>query len=211
MTLSELIASFRVQSDDTAAPYLWGDAIVANWISEAQREAAVRAKLIPVEVSREIVAGQEHVMLPEEWFDVDSVYDTTNGRYLTRAWPEELPGTWKSKVGRPEQFIDHKNRVRFYPVPTGALSITISGYGIPFCALSSDNDEPEIPGHLHAPLVYWALHRAYLVQDADQGDSQKSSMFLDLFTRAFGEQVDANVLRKRRERRRHVVRMVEYV
>ena len=46
MTLEELIASFREDSNDELEPYLWGDEAVTRWLNEAQDEAAVRGRLL---------------------------------------------------------------------------------------------------------------------------------------------------------------------
>ena len=46
MTLAELIAAFRLESDDRVTPYLWSDAEIAGYLAEAENEACIRARLL---------------------------------------------------------------------------------------------------------------------------------------------------------------------
>ena len=46
MNLEQLIQQFRVDADDLVQPYLWPDEWVAQWLTEAQNEAAIRGRLI---------------------------------------------------------------------------------------------------------------------------------------------------------------------
>jgi hypothetical protein len=52
------------------------------------------------------------------------------------------------------------------------------------------------------------MHRAYLKQDAETFNPIKAAEYLGLFEQAFGERPDANVQRKRRDKRPRVVRMI---
>ena len=46
MEVGDLISEFRTVTGDHGTPPLWGDKSLIAWANEAQREAAIRAKLL---------------------------------------------------------------------------------------------------------------------------------------------------------------------
>ena len=79
MTPSDLLSDFREVVDDQVLPYLYTDTTAFRWMAEAEREAAVRARLIYDETTVAtcriaIVAGQVRYPIDPRMFDVLDVW-----------------------------------------------------------------------------------------------------------------------------------------
>lgn len=210
MNLQQLIERFRIEADDRAAPYLWPDEWLAPWFSEAQDEAAVRARLLmddyttaltEIAVTAGVASYPLHPKLyeiaamdfvPEVGY-VQPVYLTSRER-LDReraGWRDEPQST-------PTSAIQTDTRLRLVPVPSVPGTLRLEGYRLPFKALANDNDKPEIHEAHHIHLVDWALYRAFGKPDADAHDPQRSKEALGRFESYFGRRPDADLRRSTR-------------
>ena len=86
------------------------------------------------------------------------------------------------------------------------LALTVYRGALKPLSADIDTGKPEIPERFHERLMDWVLHRAYLKQDAETFDPAKAAQSLALFIQSFGERPDANVQRKRRDKRPPLVR-----
>lgn len=207
MTLAELRAAFRLQAEDTETPYLWTDTEVDGYLNAAENEAAERASLIYDDTSVtsliDVVTGTKRYALAADVVRLDYAELTT---------PPATEPLEVSIIDRREQagralFLVPDGaaiELNFEPQADGTLRLGM--YRLPAAEMSLVTDTPEIAAKHHRKLLDWALHLAYLKTDADAFDQGKADRHEAEFIANFGQRVDANVHRKQRERRRHVVR-----
>ncbi|MDP9895378.1 hypothetical protein J2W32_004476 [Variovorax boronicumulans] len=217
MTLAELIASFRVDSDDKArsqgggqGDLLWPDADVARWFGEAEEEAAIRKRLLFDDftlaiVRIDVLAGQSSYALDSRMFEVSKarLLNATTGRHLedlyitTREALDQHCRTWRDDRRRPGFFIQDDTRIVLPGIVDRAYTLRLEGYRTPLDPITADSDPegttPEISAIHHRFLVHWVLHRAYGKQDADTFDPNRSAEALARFEQYFGLRPDADL------------------
>jgi hypothetical protein len=126
------------------------------------------------------------------------------GRYGRRGWARcEYWSQWRLQKGHPRFFIQDAQRLQLVPIPTAVDTLHLEVYrtakesermkGLESC--------PVIATAHRSGLVDWALYRAYLRRDEDQSDPKQAADHLALFEERYGLRPDANVARKRNERR----------
>lgn len=229
MDLRELICEFRTATGDHGVPPLWEDKTVARWLSEAEREAAIRAKLLRDNTTAlfsavTLIPGQSVYTLHPKVFEIDP-----RGASMSR--PNDNPAYADRRFDMTlatlddQAFIEtHTDRTgwasRYYlydePAGDGVRGIRLvidrapreaggtlhlSVYRLPQYDLESPSDEPEIAELHHLGLVNWALFRAYSVRDIEGSASTRAADHLSLFASQFGQRPDANVMRKQRRHR----------
>ena len=221
MKVADFIEGFRSSVGDNEVPYFWSAEEIVRYLNEAVQEACERAKLIEDRSTAAVCSitaqsGESTYSLHPSVFEIRRL--TFNGRRLDETSVEEMdqdcPG-WESRSGQPRAFIFEQAsgvqpaKVRLVPTPTAAGPIALTVVRGALKPLSADLDlaRPELPERFHERLMDWVLHRAYLKQDADIFDPNKAATSLALFVQAFGERPDANVQRKRRDKRPPVVRV----
>lgn len=228
MEVGDLISEFRTVTGDHGTPPLWGDKSLIAWANEAQREAAIRAKLLrdfttPEVVTIPLVAGQRVYRLHPKVFDIDAVSMT---RVFDGADPDpclrrlDYAGwcgtedviSGRLRTGWADTFTMYDDAsgdgfsgiaIVLDRVPsdqyTGTLHLSV--YRLPLEDLEFKTDEPEIAQQHHMKLLNWILYRAYSVRDAEMQDLGRAADHKALFTDDFGEMPDANVRRKQRRHR----------
>lgn len=220
MKVADFIAEFRGVVKDHQVPQFWSSENIVRYLNEAVQEACERARLIedrttPAVCSIPVRAGESTYLLHPSVLQIKRL--TLRGRPLDESSVEELDSEsheWETRSGTPRVFIFEQGsgaqppKVRLVPTPAAADAIALTVYRGALKPLSVDSDQakPEIPERLHDRLLDWMLHRAYLKQDADAFDPNKSATSLGLFVQAFGERPNANVRRKQRDRRPPLVR-----
>lgn len=220
MNVSDFITEFRDTVADHIVPPFWTSENIVRYLNEAVQEACERAKLIedrstPTVCSITLQAGVSTYNLHPSVLEIKRL--SYRGRPLDETSTEALdcdsPG-WETRSGQPRVYVFEQAsgvqppRVRMVPTPTATDTIALTVYRGALKPLSADIDtgKPEIPERFHERLMDWVLHRAYLKQDADAFDPSKAAVSLALFVQAFGERPDANVQRKRRDKRPPLVR-----
>ncbi len=211
MNLEQLRQQFRIYADDLVTnPPLWEDEWIAAWLTEAQEQAAMRARLLmddytpavtQIAVTEGVASYQLHPKLYEiAVIDfvpavgcVQSVYLTSREKLDSdrNGWRNELPGI-------PCCAIQTDTRLRLVPVPSVDGTLRIEGYRLPLKALVNDNDKPEIHEAHHLQLVQWALYRAFSKPDADGRDPGRAAAAEAAFTAYFGRLPDADLRRSTR-------------
>lgn len=202
MNLTQLIARFRGDVDDTAEPYLWSDAEVTQYLVEAEHEACRRARLLVDSTTAEfcrlaVTAGDPWVSINPRTLLIRRARLASESRPLylmtQRVMDEEQPN-WETRgSGTPKVLITdaETNRVRLWPAPAAAGTLHLTLSRLPTADLSVGADTPQIAPHLHVKLVAWARHRAYLKPDPDTRDDRRSLEALVEFEREFGPPVSA--------------------
>ncbi len=202
MTLGQLIAQFRRDTDDTKLPYLWPDPSVVNWLNEAEQEACRRSQLL--------IDSATGALTPlTTTANVAFVsYDTRIIRIL-RARPRgHLPvpivtaqemddrPNWEDETGTDLKALITDmatDQLRTYPVLTAAFTIDLTVQRLPLTDMSNlEQHSPEIKSVYHIKLIEWAKWRAYSIDDVDANDPQKAAKALATFEHEFGK-TNANV------------------
>lgn len=207
MTLVDLIAQFRSDSDDRVAPYLSSDDDVTLWLNEAEEEAALRANLIhdattAAVCSIAVTAGVNVYPLHEAVFDITNAYFTPAGstNVITLGLTDRIeqdrvrPG-WRRLTEEPRQAIQNDTNIELACLPSTAGTLALECYRAPLDKMANDADSPEIGRAHHRHLVLWALHRHYSRPDADIFNPQGASKAETEFTRVFGLRPDADLRR----------------
>jgi hypothetical protein len=203
MTLGELRQLFRQLADDTKGKYLWSDDEVDRYINLAYFEAVRRAHIIfdsetQLVCSIDVVAGESLYQLHPSILRIRHDTVVFNGRQLGMiSIQDALPlcgANWMAVQRFPEYFaVDAKpGYIKLIHTPDCNGLLTFGVYRMPLEELANDTDEPEIEGRYHAKLVHHALELAYLKQDVDTYDLNKSRMHAALFTQEFGQPINAH-------------------
>ena len=217
MQALELLERVRSRLDDSAEPYLWADDELLGYLSRAEAEAAVRASLLPFDTRDAdpvvapiaVVAGTREYPLDARVLRVDRAWLADTNRRLALFGEDELdrmgPGDWESLTGTPVYGVRWADRIRLSPIPEAPGTLHASGVRLPAGELTLDG-APEIAPVFHLDLVDWALHLAYLKNDAETLNREKAADAAARFERVFGPRLTADQYRKRHERRARTVR-----
>jgi len=219
MNLKQIRDNARLRLDDLRPEnYGWSDQELNGYINEAANEAAIRSRSIVDSTSTKCsrittISGTATYTINPSVFFIDRVYDATNKLTLTKTSFNELDDNdskWQDRSGKPTHYIDDLNHygddiskkrsITLYPNPDSAIALHLTVYRTHLEVLT-DYLEPELPIYQHADLIYWVLHLAYLKQDADTLNIDKSLEFYARFDQCFGEKQDARKLEWRRKHR----------
>lgn len=229
MELRELISEFRSVTGDHGTPPLWDNERLSRLFSEAEREAAIRAKLLRDASTAQccvypLLTGQAVYSLHPKVWDIDphSVTMTRpneNPQYANRRFrvclaqlhvepyimADQLRTGWGDEFFLYDEASGDGTRgihlmLNRRPAEDGG-ALHLSVYRLPLFDLESQSDEPEIAQQHHLGLVNWVAFRAYSTRDMEGSAKDRAADHLALFVNQFGERPDANVLRKRRRHR----------
>ena len=215
MTLEDMIAACRNQTGDTVQPYLWSDLEWALFLNQAENEAVERAQLLLDASTAEVcqiavVAGTATYPLHSSIIKIQRAKLALGRAPLAETSIEALDeeGDWEAQTGTPGCFFQTSDStITLVPIPAVSDTLRLRVYRLPLEPMVVDADTPEIAAKHHYRMLDWALRCAYLKQDAETLDKAKAAEHEGIFTAAFGARPDANVQRKRRDRRPPVVRM----
>jgi hypothetical protein len=204
MNLRAMIVRCRLRTQDVdRKPHLWADEEFIDGLNEAGDEACIRARLIEKDdIELDQSANEAYADLPDELFSVQRV--TFNGRKLMlcdKQMLDEVEGEeWEARTADvPVACYEVGGRLRFYPIPTTTGVVIAQGFCTPAEPMVDDDDSPDwLPPRLHEKLVDWALHVAYLKQDADTFDPKAAEKYAAEFERTFGPRPDEKAMRRLR-------------
>jgi hypothetical protein len=210
MTLAELIAECRIASRDIAEPPLVCDESFTRWANEAVQQACERAPMLWDATSSfctvAVVANTASYTLDGVIRQIDDIRLRSTGEALAQlsatALQQAFGNRWTTDTGEPRCFIRNDRVIRLYPIPSVADSIDMSVYRLPLSTeyMVTEDDTPAIPVRFHNDLIYWMLHRFYLVDDADIAPQRgKSSEYFSLFESKFGVRPSARLERFRQD------------
>lgn len=214
MTLQGLIAAFRVQANDKVEPYFWSDEEVASYLNHAQKEAAIRARLIYEVLDKDIcsidvIKGQPIYSLNPMLYELSHVSFKANsdnqGSRISIMSPEDMDGLcgtdWRERSGSPRFAVQADKWLRLAPIPDADGLLFIEGYRTPkqMNLVDADTVSPEISELHHEHLINWALHKAFSIPDAEGFDPARSDQAERDFTEYFGIRPDSDLRRITRE------------
>ena len=196
MTLEELTALYRAQSQDTEEPYFCSNELLALYASEAQEEACRRGMLLRDAASPlctvNYALGDETIALDARIVKVIRAFvDGYPVDVVGESQMDAFMPTWhaQSTAIRPSKLVAGvtAGRLHLWPIPSQAGQIKLHVLRLPLKRLVNDTDKPEIRQEAHPALVEWMLYRAYSRTDADTQDAAKAATALRKFVAEFGE------------------------
>lgn len=208
MTLEELIAQFRVDTNDLVAPYLSSDVNITSWLNEAEQEAAIRARLIhdvstPAVCSVAVTAGVGVYPMHAAVLEITRAGFTPTGAsaqyamYPTdRVEMDRSHPDWRTQTDIPRYVIQTDTTLQIGYLPSTSGTIALECYRLPLKNIEDNASEsPEIGRVHHRHLIQWALHRCYSRPDAEINDPGRAAKAEAEFTRVFGLRPDADYRR----------------
>ena len=214
MDLSDLIIQFRTFTKDKSEPYLWEDDALTLWFNEAEREAALRARLLFDKTTAAIcqiavTAGTSvydlHKLVNEVTYA--SLTDSDDNIWVVKATDrielDEQTPYWRTSTEHPTRFIQDDKKIELNAVIGETFTLNMEVYRGPLVPIEDTaQDEPEIAAAHHEHLVKWVMHRAYLINDRDAHAAKLSKQYLNEFEDYFGFRPQAE-LRKREQINKH--------
>lgn len=177
-----LVAAFRTDVFDQVAPYLWSDADIYRYASEAQRMFCRLTE--GIEDARSALT-QIAVVPNTEWYTLSPL--VLKVRFVTRNdTGRAVQCTAAEKAAQEGVFFDgrtgvlralvtglEKHAVRAYPMPTETVTLTAAVFRLPLAAITAAV-APEIDEQHHEALLKWMRHQAYAKPDSEVYDLKKS-------------------------------------
>lgn len=216
---ADFIAEFRRVMDDTAQGQLWEDAEIVAYLNSAVDEACERALLLEDRTTEcccrvHIEPGETVYRLHPAVLKVKRV--ALDGRPLAVTSEEELdcqsPG-WESRTGAPRAYFltgQRHQQLHLAPRPIAAATLALTVYRTslrPVPLTGFERATIELPELYHLRLMPWIYRCALMKSDSETVNRDKALEHEGVFERSFGVRPDANVQRKRRDRRPPVVHM----
>jgi hypothetical protein len=219
MTGTELITKFRLLSQDTALPYHYEDENILIWLNEAEREVAARQRLIkdnatPAVVDVAVVSGGNvYPVHPKIISCVTVALIDDAGEYVkdlvitTRGELDDTYPGWRSTPdNEPECIIHDDNQFVLVPTPAADYSLKLDVVRFPMVDFT-ELTEPEVAEVHHDYMVYYALYKAYMMQDSDTFSPRLSAYYQQIFDTKYGGTVIAGSARRGRSNRYHRARI----
>jgi hypothetical protein len=213
LTLKDLRRRARNRLDDKVKPYMWAEDELDDYINDALRDAAIRAHLVVDDYAIAVTIGTTKYALPSGTLLVKSVRLASNLDYtLTESsirQQEQFFGGRTTITGTPLRYALDKTKagtrdddgirvrtITFLETPDTADTAYVDLVRLPVL-LEGEQDVPEIDEIWHPDLIFGVTGYAYLKQDADTYDPQKSERDFAMFEQRFGPRISAAVMRER--------------
>ncbi len=169
MTTAELLQLFRGLSADNTPKYLWSDELLCRLATEAEKEAASRARLIVDSVTEDLCVKELDMVMP--------------------GWEEAVAGETTNYCG------NYQNGRIYFINPLEAddiIRLTVVREPLNALRLSGPAVDPEIPPRYHEKLVHWMFWRALSTRDVEEKyDPVVAKQQKDEFEGVFGPQLRA--------------------
>lgn len=185
MNSTDLLRQFRLDMDDLEKPYLWSDAEVFEYMTDAQRmfcrltEGIADSRTTSV-CQLTVVSGTEWYALSPLIKKLRSAHRTDTGAPIAIMNPEKLDHFGIRFDGRtsPVKALVvglTDGFVRTVPVPSEtAVTVNLSVFRLPLKALDDTDQKLEIGEEHHVHLMDWMRKRGYSKQDADTIDLKRA-------------------------------------
>ena len=200
---------FRIDAGDTVKPYFVSDAELCSYLNEAEREAAIRARLINDVEEIAVSAGVQGCDIPETLFAIRhaELRDAQGTFYPISSTSRDVldavkPG-WRRLTERPEWLVHDDKDILLGSIPDAAYTLFLDFLRTPRRLMALEEDAPEIHSTHHDGLVNWALFRAFSKPDADFFDPSRSAVAEAAFVRQFGKHPGADLRRRQNANRPH--------
>lgn len=213
-TSAQLLALFRQNPVDSTPSYRWSDAQVYGWLSEGQREACIRAKLIKDTTTESVCeiaisSGTATYQASGLIIRVDAAFwvDSDGARIpldiVDRVEADRLFPDWRTTSDTPTAIIHEGTSITLNRVPAEDATLFLEVLRLPVADIAA-SVAPEIPAVHHEELVSWALYRALLIEDDDdEKPTGRWSKYLARFEAYFGKKPNADLRRKQMSNRPH--------
>lgn len=200
MTTAELLQLFRGLSADNTPKYLYSDDLLCQLASEAEKEAAARARLIVDSVTedicvKELDAETRFMELDPRVIFVRRVKLASREIPLAKTHRKDLdmvlPGWEDEDAGETTNYCSNYQNGRIYfirPLETDdTVRLTVVREPLNALRLSGPAVNPEIPPRYHEKLVHWMLWRALNTRDVEEKyDPVVAKEQYDQFEAVFG-------------------------
>lgn len=220
MKTSELLALFRMETDDVAEPYLWSDEEFYIYLNDAQ-DVFVRLtggiadrRSALTKITYKI--GDQFKKYDDRILRIKGVQDESNNKITVQNYDSLETGYLEDDYGRrinaglddgrtgPIKYLItdvDAGDIQLYPIPDRDGYLKLFVYRRPYRECSS-SVELEIPSFHHLNLLNWVKYKAYMKQDVETFDQAKARDF----RRAFVDGVtEAKAEKSAREDRKRVV------
>jgi len=187
MNTTELLAAFRDEMADNAAPYLWSDSAVYRYLDDAQKMFCRLTEGIEDSSTADIcrlsvVAGTDWYALSPKILKVREVIDLVTGRPYGLISAEKAPSAGAHFTGQPgplRLFVQglEKGKLRAWPMPASAVSVELRVFRMPLVTLSGANQTLEIDEQHHLALLDWVKRHAYNKEDAETFNRRKAEEY----------------------------------
>jgi hypothetical protein len=181
MNTTELKDQFRSEVFDTAAPYLWSDALIYTYIDDAQKQFCRWTYGIEDARSFKLMIKADGT----EWYAIDpailklrDAIDSATGNDVPLVAVEKMREKGMKFDGRegPLRALItgmEKGYVRAHPKPNTACVVELRTFRLPVDVVAGDDFEIDAQHHIN--LLDWVKKRAYSIPDTDGQDPQKSA------------------------------------
>ena len=212
MNLTELIARYRLEATDNACPPFVSDQDATMWFNDAERQAAIRGRLIREDsidalTNLVFVVDQTTYRLHPAVYEIISLRlvpmaSPTRTRPITlksREWMDRFCRDWRTEPTRWDDWaIQDDKSLRFVGKYEAGDIMQLECYRTPLKKMKVGNDVPEIAEIHHEQLVHWVLHKAFNMPDPDLFDPKKAAEAEAAFTDYFGPMPDSDLRRSTR-------------
>ena len=217
MTLGEAERRWRESCTDTvSAKYLWSREAFAAWYSEAESEAAIRARLIFDDCSAAtelaLVAGDRRADIDQSITEIRKAWlvdAASRVHHLIQVTRKELDRTdprWRERTGMPTLFVHEDKSVALNRIADAAYAVQMEVYRGPMRPLIRAEDRPEIATAHPFALFDWVDFRAYSIPDVDTEHPGKAAASLSRFEAHFGNRPTAGYVRRNAANRPHKIK-----
>lgn len=222
MTPAQLYQLFRADVRDDVAPYLWSDLEVYSYMHDAQEmfcrftggisDEGTPFTTLPVTAGWEYVAYSDRILkIKTAWRDDGTQLRLLNPEDLhsdaiQRDYGFDLGHNMNIKPGPVKALVSgfRDNYLKLVYVPTTDFNINLSVFRLPNIPITDGTSRFEIASHHHRHLLLWMKHLAYMKQDAETFDKERSDDMQQEFMRY------CDRAKMERERREHKYRVTSY-
>lgn len=223
MTYDEIIRQYRIDSDDLLSnPYLATQAMVIEWLNEAEEEAAIRSRLLRetvnpdlCEIAVTVVGGNTYPLhTAVAWVtradfipDGQTAEDACQLHLVSDTELDRLRPRWRTTTEHPRYLMVDDSTVQLgcLPLTDGLLKLEVCR--VPLDRIEDrDSESPEIARAHHRGLVSWMLYRNYSRPDSQVFDPDRAKKEYDKFEMMFGTRPNAKMRRDEEADRHHANR-----
>ena len=201
---------------DEAQQLRWTNEELTGFINEGIRKACQAAMLIKDEQAAfdiTIVADQADYSIDDRILEILRIYYDSDSKALVKAEIEDIwnINNWRNTTGRPTHYVvDYNtNTIKLYPKPTAddVEDLHIFATRLPLTDLDweqAETDTPELRSSFDMDIVNYAAHLAYLKDEANTFDPQRSEYFRTKFEREFGHLSHYGSVRRSRTKNKNI-------
>lgn len=194
MDFSEIELSVRITLDDnTTGDKLWSQSEILEYAQDAENEAAERAGLL---LDNSSAFTDIAVNTSTALYGLSNTIVEVRSAIMALGTEELMPtsekvldqsfASWRSNTGTPRSyFVSATNEIRVYPQPVVVDTINMTVTRFPNTPMTTSSS-PEIQVRDHPGLLLWILKRAFLKNDSETLNVDKSMDYDKQFEEWFG-------------------------